>query len=125
MALCKPGDHFAEFVCLLGLLAGTCDKIGREIYTLMKAEYGELEEPVPSGTVGSSTMPHKRNPQLCHDILSLTGEVLERIDLVAHLDRNAIAALLDPAGHTGCLAQMAHEQAEVARRFAKEIHAHP
>jgi adenylosuccinate lyase len=38
-------------------------KIGREIYTLMKQEFGEVEEPVPPGTVGSSTMPQKRNPE--------------------------------------------------------------
>src|SRR5216684_410074 len=47
------GDHQAEYVTLLGLLASTCSKIGREIYTLMKQEFGELEEPVPPGTVGS------------------------------------------------------------------------
>jgi 3-carboxy-cis,cis-muconate cycloisomerase len=68
-------DHFAEFVCILGLLGGTCGKIGREVYTLMKTEYGEVEEPVPKGTVGSSTMPQKRNPQLCQDILSIAAEV--------------------------------------------------
>ena len=75
------GDHFAEFVCVLGLLAGTCGKIGREIYTLMKTEYGELEEPVPAGTVGSSTMPHKRNPQLCQDVLGITAEIRSLVPL--------------------------------------------
>src|SRR6266851_3564858 len=55
------GDHQAEYVMLLGLLASTGSKIGREIYTLMKQEFGEVEEPVPPGTVGSSTMPQKRN----------------------------------------------------------------
>src|SRR2546427_6566459 len=49
------GDHQAEYVLLLGMLAATCSKIGREIYTLMKQEFGEVEEPVPPGTVGSST----------------------------------------------------------------------
>ena len=34
----------------------------REIYTLMKQDFVEVEEPVPPGTVGSSTMPQKRNP---------------------------------------------------------------
>ena len=58
---------------MLGLLGATCGKIGREIYILMKTEYGEVEEPVPEGTVGSSTMPQKRNPQLCQDILSRYG----------------------------------------------------
>ncbi len=47
------GDHLAEYVALLGLLGATCGKIGREIYTLMKTEFGELEEPVPPGSVGS------------------------------------------------------------------------
>src|SRR6185437_363444 len=40
-------DHQAEYVTLLGMLAATCSKIGREIYTLMKQEFGEVEEPVP------------------------------------------------------------------------------
>src|SRR3954470_15350465 len=69
------GDHLAENVCLLGLLAATCGKIGREIYTLMKTEFGEVEEPVPPGTVGSSTMPQKRNPKLCQDIIAAAAEV--------------------------------------------------
>src|SRR5207244_9701250 len=54
------GDHQAEYVTLLGMLAATGGKIAREIYTLMKQEFGEVEEPVPEGTVGSSTMPQKR-----------------------------------------------------------------
>src|SRR5437868_14655890 len=69
------GDHLAENICLLGLLAATCGKIGREIYTLMKTEFGEVEEPVPPGTVGSSTMPQKRNPKLCQDIIAGAAEV--------------------------------------------------
>lgn len=74
-------DHFAEFACVLGLLGATSGKIGREIYTLMKTEFGELEEPVPAGTVGSSTMPHKRNPQLCQDILSMSSEIRALVPL--------------------------------------------
>jgi 3-carboxy-cis,cis-muconate cycloisomerase len=74
-------DHFAEFVCVLGLLAATCGKIGREIYTLMKTEYGEVEEPVPEGTVGSSTMPQKRNPQLCQDVLGIAAEIRALVPL--------------------------------------------
>jgi len=69
------GDHLAENICLLGMLAATCAKIGREIYTLMKTEFGEVEEPVPPGTVGSSTMPQKRNPKLCQDIMAAAAEV--------------------------------------------------
>lgn len=75
------GDHLAENVCLLGLLAATCAKIGREIYTLMKTEFGEVEEPVPPGTVGSSTMPQKRNPKLCQDVIALAAEVRTQVPL--------------------------------------------
>src|SRR5579864_9370300 len=69
------GDHLAENICLLGMLSATCGKIGREIYTLMKTEFGEVEEPVPPGTVGSSTMPQKRNPKLCQDIIAAAAEI--------------------------------------------------
>ena len=75
------GDHLAENICLLGLLAATCGKIGREVYTLMKTEFGEVEEPVPPGTVGSSTMPQKRNPKLCQDIIAAAAEVRAMVPL--------------------------------------------
>ena len=41
----------------------------------MKTEFGEVEEPVPPGTVGSSTMPQKRNPKLCQDIIAAAAEI--------------------------------------------------
>jgi len=75
------GDHLAENICLFGLVAATCGKIGREIYTLMKTEFGEVEEPVPPGTVGSSTMPQKRNPKLCQDIIAAAAEIRSAVPL--------------------------------------------
>ena len=75
------GDHLAENICLLGLLAATCGKIAREVYTLMKTEFGEVEEPVPPGTVGSSTMPQKRNPKLAQDIIALAADVRMQVPL--------------------------------------------
>jgi adenylosuccinate lyase len=75
------GDHLAENICLFGLVAATCGKIAREIYTLMKTEFGEVEEPVPPGTVGSSTMPQKRNPKLCQDIIAAAAEVRSCVPL--------------------------------------------
>jgi adenylosuccinate lyase len=68
-------DHMAEYVCLLGLLAASGGKIGREVFLLMKPEVGEVEETAPEGTVGSSTMPHKRNPQLSQDIIAISAEI--------------------------------------------------
>jgi adenylosuccinate lyase len=75
------GDHQAEYVLLLGMLASTCGKIGREIYTLMKQEFGEVEEPVPPGTVGSSTMPQKRNPKLSQDIIAAGAQIRAMVPL--------------------------------------------
>jgi adenylosuccinate lyase len=74
-------DHLAENICLLGMLAASVGRIGREIYTLMKTEFGEVEEPVPPGTVGSSTMPQKRNPKLCQDIIAASAEVRSCVPL--------------------------------------------
>ena len=74
-------DHLAEYISLLGLLAATSSKMGREIYTLMKQEFGEVEEPVPEGTVGSSTMPQKRNPKLCQDIVAAAAEMRALVPL--------------------------------------------
>lgn len=75
------GDHEAEYVTLLALLAATSSKIGRELYELMKQEFGEVEEPVPPGTVGSSTMPQKRNPKLCQDIVAGAAQVRALVPL--------------------------------------------
>jgi adenylosuccinate lyase len=75
------GDHEAEYVTLLGLLAATCSKIARELYELMKQEFSEVEEPVPPGTVGSSTMPQKRNPKLCQDIVAAAAQVRALVPL--------------------------------------------
>src|SRR5919109_1736902 len=75
------GDHQAEYVALLGMLAATCSKIGREIYTLMKQEFGEVEEPVPPGTVGSSTMPQKRNPKLSQDVVAAAAQIRALVPL--------------------------------------------
>jgi 3-carboxy-cis,cis-muconate cycloisomerase len=58
-------DRPAEVAALLTLTAGTLEKIAGEVYRLQSTEYGEVEEPFFEGKVGSSTMPHKRNPSLC------------------------------------------------------------
>ena len=55
-------DRRVEFASLLGLVAGTLGKLGRDLSLLMQTEAGELFEPAAPGKGGSSTMPHKRNP---------------------------------------------------------------
>jgi adenylosuccinate lyase len=64
-------DGFAEFANLAAMMAGSCGKIAHEVIALQKSEVMELEEPWAEGRVGSSTMPHKRNPMLCEAIVAL------------------------------------------------------
>ena len=68
-------DRFAEVVCLNGLIAATLGKIAGEIIELMKTEFMEVEERFQMGKVGSSTMPHKRNPLLSEGIKALTFKI--------------------------------------------------
>ena len=55
-------DRLVEFGAVLGLVAGSLGKMGRDISLLMQTETAEVFEPSAPGKGGSSTMPHKRNP---------------------------------------------------------------
>ena len=55
-------DRIVEFAAVLGLIAGSLGKFGRDISLLMQTEAAEVFEPAAPGKGGSSTMPHKRNP---------------------------------------------------------------
>jgi 3-carboxy-cis,cis-muconate cycloisomerase len=55
-------DRLVEFASLLGMIAGSLGKLGRDLSLLMQTETGEVFEPGAVGKGGSSTMPHKRNP---------------------------------------------------------------
>nr|WP_260678989.1 3-carboxy-cis,cis-muconate cycloisomerase [Pseudomonas mendocina] len=55
-------DRLVEFASLLGMIAGSLGKLGRDLSLLMQTEAGEVFEPSAPGKGGSSTMPHKRNP---------------------------------------------------------------
>lgn len=68
-------DNQAEFATNLALLAGTLGRINHEIFSLQHTEILELEEPFFMGKVGSSTMPHKRNPAVLENCLALLRNV--------------------------------------------------
>ena len=55
-------DRLVEFGAVLGMVAGSLGKMGRDISLLMQTEAAEVFEPSAPGKGGSSTMPHKRNP---------------------------------------------------------------
>jgi adenylosuccinate lyase len=57
-------DRYAEFICLLGMIAASLENFATEIRELQRPEIGELFELFEkTHQVGSSTMPHKRNPE--------------------------------------------------------------
>jgi len=68
-------DRGAEFACLVAMIAGTLGKIANEIYSLQRTEIAEVKEPLPEGRIGSSTMPHKRNPFMCEFCMSLSKRI--------------------------------------------------
>jgi len=65
-------DRHAELICILAMIGLTLDKMATEIRELQRTEIGEVYEPFRrERQVGSSTMPHKRNPELCERVCGL------------------------------------------------------
>lgn len=74
-------DAVAEFVWLLAAIAATVGKIGNEVYQLQRPEIAELAETFAPGTVGSITMPHKRNPELSEHLVTLSRVIRAQVGL--------------------------------------------
>ncbi len=74
-------DRFAEYVCVLGVASGTLGKIANEIINLEHTEIGEVYEPFSEGKVGSSTMPHKRNPSTCEAAVAVSRAIRYNVAL--------------------------------------------
>ena len=64
-------DRHAEFLNVMALIGSTLEKMATEIRGLQRTEIREVQEPFPPGQKGSSSMPHKKNPNLCERISGL------------------------------------------------------
>lgn len=65
-------DRHGEFLNLLSLIASSLDKLATEIRNLQRTELNEVSEGFGKNQVGSSTMPHKRNPIKAERICGLS-----------------------------------------------------
>ncbi len=95
-------DRHAELVCLLAIVTSTLDNIAIEIRELQRPEIGELAEPFERAKqVGSSTMPHKHDPELC-----------ERVSGLAKIMRSLVVPALEnvPTWHERDLTQSSAER---------------
>ncbi len=65
-------DRYAELVCIYAMIASSLENFATEIRELQRPEIGELFELFEADKqVGSSTMPHKQNPEICERICGL------------------------------------------------------
>jgi adenylosuccinate lyase len=75
-----PRDRYAEYFMFLAGVATTLDRMAIAVRTLQRTEIAELEEPFGKKQVGSSTMPHKRNPIKSEQVSGLARIVRSAVE---------------------------------------------
>jgi adenylosuccinate lyase len=73
-------DRYAEYFMFCAGVATTLDKIAIEIRSLQRTEIGEVEEAFGAKQVGSSTMPHKRNPIKSEQVCGLARIIRSAVE---------------------------------------------
>lgn len=74
-------DRVHEYVSTVAALSATLARVLDEVRTLSRPEFAELEEAWRPGKVGSSTMPHKRNPEECQQVVVLARLAAAQVPL--------------------------------------------
>lgn len=88
-----PRDRYALFVFACSFLAAAIERIALNIRISQVTEIGELMEPFEEEQMGSSVMPHKKNPVLSENLTGIARvirssviPVLENIPLIMERD---------------------------------------
>src|SRR5438034_9102262 len=81
-------DRHAEFCAMLAVAAASLETIALEVRGLQRTEILEAQEPFGEGQKGSSSMPHKRNPELAGRICGLAR--LIRTNALAAVENAAL-----------------------------------
>lgn len=74
-------DRAADYICALGTLAGSVEKMAHDVVFMQRTEIGEVEEAFHMGKVGSSTMAQKRNPSTALMLIGLCRMLRARAPL--------------------------------------------
>ncbi len=82
-----PRDRHAHYFSVLGIIAGSVERIATEIRHLQRSEVYELQEFFSKDQKGSSAMPHKKNPILSENLTGLArivrGYVIPSLENIA------------------------------------------
>jgi len=70
-----PRDRHAYYFSILGIIAGSVERVATEIRHLQRSEVYELQEHFSKDQKGSSAMPHKKNPILSENLTGLSRMV--------------------------------------------------
>ena len=70
-----PRDRHAYYFSVLGIIAGSVERVATEIRNLQKTELNEVQEFFGNKQKGSSAMPHKKNPILSENLTGLSRMV--------------------------------------------------
>ena len=70
-----PRDRHAFYFSVLGIIAGSIERVAIEIRHLQRTEVYELQEYFSKNQKGSSAMPHKKNPILSENLTGLARMV--------------------------------------------------
>jgi len=70
-----PRDRHAFYFSILGIIAGSIERVAVEIRHLQRTEVYELQEYFSKNQKGSSAMPHKKNPILSENLTGLARMV--------------------------------------------------
>ena len=70
-----PRDRHAFYFSVLGIIAGSIERVAIEIRHLQRTEVYELQEFFSKNQKGSSAMPHKKNPILSENLTGLARMV--------------------------------------------------
>ena len=70
-----PRDRHAHYFSVLGIIAGSIERVATEIRHLQRSEVYEIQEFFSKDQKGSSAMPHKKNPILSENLTGLSRMV--------------------------------------------------